>query len=358
MTRKWKRLLWISAAGVLLAVGGTIVYLGNEVRVAADRMYEPLSSAKASYEAKDPELQAWRSQSAANPAPADADGEGSVRALAKGPTEVQADASSGGGAVKMSAAQSAAQRSQGAFTVLLAGVDERAGDRGRTDTLMVLTVNEAREAAFLFSIPRDTYADLVPKGTKDKINHAYAFSGIEGTVSTVEHFLDIPIDHYVKVNMEGFEKIVDTLGGVDVTNSFAFDSEGDHFPAGELHLTGEEALNYTRMRHEDPRGDFGRNERQRQVLNRLVDKAADWKNSLEITNVLRSVSRNVKTDFTLGQLTDLVTKHRDVVRSVESTEVKGQGKMMGGIYYYIVGQTERDRLHDEIKSYLMDDGTK
>nr|WP_273386825.1 LCP family protein [Cohnella zeiphila] len=258
----------------------------------------------------------------------------------------------------MSAAQSAAQRSQGAFTVLLAGVDERAGDRGRTDTLMVLTVNEAREAAFLFSIPRDTYADLVPKGTKDKINHAYAFSGIEGTVSTVEHFLDIPIDHYVKVNMEGFEKIVDTLGGVDVTNSFAFDSEGDHFPAGELHLTGEEALNYTRMRHEDPRGDFGRNERQRQVLNRLVDKAADWKNSLEITNVLRSVSRNVKTDFTLGQLTDLVTKHRDVVRSVESTEVKGQGKMMGGIYYYIVGQTERDRLHDEIKSYLMDDGTK
>jgi len=209
----------------------------------------------------------------------------------------------------------------------------------------------------MFSIPRDTYAELYPKGTKDKINHAYAFSGIEGTVATVEHFLDMPIDHYIKVNMEGFAQIVDTLGGVDVTNTIEFDYLGVHFPVGQLHLNGAEALDFTRMRYDDPRGDFGRNERQRQVLNHLVNKAADWKNSLDITRILKSVSRSVKTDFTLAQLTELVTKHRGVAHSVQSTEVRGQGKMMGGIYYYMVDSQERKRLHDEMKSYLMDGGS-
>ena len=140
-------------------------------------------------------------------------------------------------------------RSPGAFTVLLLGVDQRPGDKGRSDTIMVATVNPNSGKALLFNIPRDTRTRLVKRGYDDKINHAYAYDGIAGSVATVENFLDaFPIDYYVQVNMEGFEMIVDQLGGVDVNNSFTFDIDGFHFPKGPQHLDGEYALKYARMR--------------------------------------------------------------------------------------------------------------
>ena len=88
------------------------------------------------------------------------------------------------------------------FSVLLLGVDEREGDRGRSDTMVVLTVNPEDKTTKMVSIPRDTYTEIIGRGTMDKINHAYAFGGIEMSMATVENLLDIPIDYVVQVNME------------------------------------------------------------------------------------------------------------------------------------------------------------
>src|SRR5690606_15649276 len=104
------------------------------------------------------------------------------------------------------------------FSVLMLGVDERAGDKGRSDTMIVITVNSEKNSMEMLSIPRDTRLEIVGKGIDDKINHAYAFGGVEMAMNTVEKFLDIPIDYYIKVNMEGFKDIVDTVGGVSVNN--------------------------------------------------------------------------------------------------------------------------------------------
>ena len=127
-------------------------------------------------------------------------------------------------------------------SILLLGADERGEDKGRSDSLMVITLNPKTNSMKTVSIPRDTYTEIVGKGKKDKINHAYAFGGIDMSVKTVENFLDIPVDHYIEVNMEGFKDVVDAVGGVEVNNDLAFSYEGSQFMKGDIHLNGTEAL--------------------------------------------------------------------------------------------------------------------
>ena len=103
---------------------------------------------------------------------------------------------------------------------------------------MVITLNPKNNSMKTVSIPRDTYTEIVGKGKNDKINHAYAFGGVDMSVSTVEKFLNIPINYYVEVNMEGFKDIVDAVGGVDVNNDLEFTADGHHFIKGNIHLTG------------------------------------------------------------------------------------------------------------------------
>ncbi|MBB6635105.1 LCP family protein [Cohnella thailandensis] len=238
------------------------------------------------------------------------------------------------------------------FSVLLLGVDERRNDRGRSDTIMVMTVNPNNRTVLMFNIPRDTRTELVYRDMEDKINHAYAYDGVEGSLATVEKFLDMPIDYYVEINMEGFKQIVDTLDGVDVDNPFAFDYEGESFPAGPQHLNGEKALKYSRMRYDDPRGDFGRNDRQKQVATDIIKRATSWTNTSSLLPILDAVGDHVRTNLSFGEIQDIALKYRKKLDRIESTFVEGKGSMINGVYYYLVEQAERNRLHDLIKNQL------
>ena len=137
---------------------------------------------------------------------------------------------------------------QDPFSVLVLGVDEREGDKGRSDTMIVMAVNPKLKTTKMVSIPRDTYTEIVGHGTTDKLNHAYAFGGIQMSLDSVENLLDIPIDYVMEVNMEGFKTIVDTVGGISVNNPFEFTQDSIHYAAGDITLDGKEALSYVRMR--------------------------------------------------------------------------------------------------------------
>ena len=176
-------------------------------------------------------------------------------------------------------------------SILLLGADERGNDKGRSDSLMVITLNPKNNSMKTVSIPRDTYTEIVGKGKSDKINHAYAFGGVDMSVATVENFLNVPINYYIEVNMEGFKDIVEAVGGVDVNNDLEFSLEGKHFQKGNIHLTGDQALAYTRMRKEDPRGDFGRQMRQRQVMQGVIKKRCKL---LFFNRLWRCISGNSK----------------------------------------------------------------
>ena len=87
-----------------------------------------------------------------------------------------------------------------------------------------MTVNPTEQSTKMISIPRDTLTELIGRDKKDKINHAYAFGGTAMAVTSIENLLDIPIDYVAMINMEGFESIVDAVGGISVTNEFRFSS--------------------------------------------------------------------------------------------------------------------------------------
>src|SRR5690606_321166 len=224
------------------------------------------------------------------------------------------------------------------------GVDERKGDRGRTDTMMVMAVNPRKESALLFNIPRDTRTEIAGRGIQDKINHAYAYGGVKMSIETVEQFLDVPIDYYAKVNMQEFAKIVDALGGVEVDNPFAFRYDGHTFEKGRIHLDGDTALKYARMRYEDPRGDLGRNERQRRVLKSMIEKAASPGILANLGTVLESLGSSVTTNINFEEMKKLGNDYRNAIRQVETLEIKGRGRKIDGIYYLIVSEEEKRRV--------------
>ncbi|UXH43182.1 LytR family transcriptional regulator [Rossellomorea vietnamensis] len=238
------------------------------------------------------------------------------------------------------------------FSVLLLGVDERAGDRGRSDSMIVVTVNPHEKSTKMLSIPRDTRVEIVGKGTEDKINHAYAFGGVEMSMDTVENFLDIPIDYYAKINMEGFRDIVDAVGGVNVQNKFTFNYEGYTFKEGTLSLTGKEALAYSRMRYEDPRGDFGRQARQRQVIEAVIREGASVSSLWNYGDIFGAIGENVKTNLTLDEMVEIQKNYKSATGSISQSQIAGEGTKIGGIYYYLVPEEERQKVQSELKDHL------
>lgn len=238
------------------------------------------------------------------------------------------------------------------FSVLLLGVDQRSGDVGRSESIIVMTVNPKKESIHMVSIPRDTRTEIIGKGFQDKINHAYAFGGVEMSMATVENFLDIPIDYFIQVNMEGFKDIVDAVGGVTVNNDLDFTYGGVHFPKGEIELNGEEALKFSRMRYEDPRGDFGRQQRQRQIIQAIIKEGASLNTLLNYGDIFEALGKNVRTNLTFDEMVTIQSNYRAASKQMEQHQIKGQGQMIDSIYYYIVPEEERVRLQQLLKDHL------
>ena len=245
------------------------------------------------------------------------------------------------------------------FSILLLGVDERRNDSGRSDTMIVLSVNPQTQNTLMVSIPRDTYTQIVGKNIKDKINHAYAFGGIEMSMDSVEKLLNIPIDYVAKVNMEGFEQVINTIGGVQVQNTSPFE-EGDYtFKKGEITLDGQAALAYVRMRKEDPEGDFGRQNRQKQVIQAIIEEGTSLRTLLKYQNIFEILGNNISTNLTFDQIRELQQNYRESLSDIKQIHFqKGEGRTINGIWYYMLDQNELTDVSNTLKEHLEIDSTK
>lgn len=252
------------------------------------------------------------------------------------------------------------------ISFLLLGVDtgtaeEERVEQGRSDTVMVCTVNPNTRTTTLLSIPRDTYASIIGYEDSydytgdyyDKINHAYAFGGTEMSINSVQNFLDIPIDYYVEVNFDGLVDVVDAIGGIEITSPLTFDFYGPQFIEGETRvLNGYEALQFSRMRKQDPEGDFGRQKRQQMVIKAILDKVLSLGSLVNYKDILKSVEDNVQTNIVLDEIISIASGYRNASDNFEQQYLTGSEMYIDEIYYYYVDPEERLRISNLFREEL------
>ncbi|MGM9923437.1 MAG: LCP family protein [Bacillus sp. (in: firmicutes)] len=246
-------------------------------------------------------------------------------------------------------------------SILLLGVEDYSsgGKGGRTDSIMVATFNPDDSSMKLMSIPRDTKVYIPSKDTNTKINAAYN-NGKESTIETVEGFLDIPIDYYATVNFEGFKAIIDEIGGVTVDVPFDFWEYTDTYPRKKLYykegmqkLNGEEALGYARMRKRDPNGDFGRADRQKQIVKASIDSLISPKNLLKVDEIADHVGNNVETNLKVSDLLAFTAKFKSFSSdNIETLTLEGEGDISSGTWYFIPDEEALEATKKELQNHL------
>lgn len=245
----------------------------------------------------------------------------------------------------------------GSFSVLLLGIDNgaygREGEVGRSDSMLLVTVNPKQKKTTMISIPRDTYTEIIGYGTFDKINHAYAFGKEQFSINSVQNLFNIPIDYYVTVDMHGLMGLVDAVDGIDITPALTFTYEGESFTEGMTrHVDGEAALRYARMRYDDPEGDTGRQKRQQYVIQKIVEKLLTLSSISKFEEILKTLENSVKTDFTVEKLVSIAQTHKEALQHFETDTVAGQGEMINGIYYFVVPEEEKIRISNVLRKSL------
>ena len=199
-------------------------------------------------------------------------------------------------------------------TYLLAGSDSRAdgavqdgfNESERADSIMLVNVAPNGQKVAL-SIPRDTYAEIPGVGW-DKINASYAYGGPQLLVETIEKLTGLTVDHFVQIGMGAVPDMVDAVGGVEL----CYDNDADDqysgltWTAGCHTVDGTTALQFSRMRYQDPEGDIGRTKRQRQVISKVISSAASPSTLLNPAKTLR-VERAGSKSFTIDEDSSVMT---------------------------------------------------
>lgn len=214
----------------------------------------------------------------------------------------------------------------------------RLGGR-RSDTIILLHVDEKREKSVLVHFPRDLRVQL-PDGTQGRINSAYN-QGPDAVIQTVSNFTGLPIHHYVEVNFVGFRNIVNTLGGVDVyfEEPIRERDSGINVASGCVHLEGDQALAFVRVRKID--SDFGRIRRQQLFMKLMMEKVMSpgtLLNPVKVVKLVNLVSDNIKTDQELSVFgaTNIAGRLRRFdTRSVDMRVIPSHSQLIGGVSYVI-----------------------
>lgn len=233
--------------------------------------------------------------------------------------------------------------------IVLFGVDNtNGGYTGRSDNIIILSLNEETNEVKMVSIYRDTYVKVEGHGYT-KINHAYAYGGAQLAMSTINKNLDLNIKEFVTINFKVVEDVVNYVGGVKISVTAA---EAAQIPgitgAGTYNLNGEQALAYGRIRKID--SDYQRTERMRTVIEAVFSKVK--KMSLtQMNNFVDKILPKVRTNIKMSEITGMLTK----VPSIKISNSIGwpyetTGKTIDGIWYGIPRNLESsvEKLHEEL----------
>lgn len=227
-------------------------------------------------------------------------------------------------------------------TIMIMGVDEREDDVGRSDTLMIASIDPKTNQASLLSVPRDTRVKIKGHGF-DKVNAAYAYGKEPLSQDTVENLLGVNIDHYIIINTKSFKKIIDAIGGIDIDvpkrmhYEDPWDDDGGliiDFQPGMQHMDGAKAVTYVRYRDEE--GDLGRIRRQQDFMRACMDKIVSPAIIPKLPAVIKEVMDSIQTDLTFRQLLEFAgTLKQSKDNGLKTDMVPGRPLYIDGISYWI-----------------------
>lgn len=228
--------------------------------------------------------------------------------------------------------------------VVVLGVDQlMEEDNGqRSDTIFVMMFDPEKRQCSLLNIPRDTRVQMEVNGKPDydKINAAYTYGNVQNTMKVLEEFLGIQIDHYLMIDVSGFKRVVDAIGGVDlyVDRDMQYDDfkQGLHInlKAGQQHLDGEHAMQYVRFRKEY--GDIGRIRRQQRFLWAVQQKIVSGQMLMKIPGLTKELISMVKTNLPIADMLPMARTLYDLVRenNFHMSVVPGTSEYLYDISYW------------------------
>jgi len=232
-------------------------------------------------------------------------------------------------------------------TLLLLGVDSKAGEPARSDTIMLMRFNPKTHTINQLSIPRDTRV-LLPSGSYDKINTAMFWGGPAMAVQVVKKFLGVDVNHVMVVDFKGFPRLVDAVGGVDMnvpkTISTVAGGRGRVvvFKQGMYHFDGKYAMIYVRIRYADD--DFHRAARQQQFVQALQKKIARPGNITKLPEIGKKFMSGVDTDLTTNQILELVYLKWRATGGKKAVMVGTPGWEGGVAYVFPPSDAEKQKL--------------
>lgn len=258
------------------------------------------------------------------------------------------------------------------FSILLMGVDTGSSERkskwsGNSDSMILVTVNPKTKKTTMTSLERDILIKLSGPSSNDmngveaKLNAAYASGGAKMAIMTVQDLLDINIDYYMQINMQGLVDLVEAVGGITVTNNFDFPiSISEHEPEyqavvqpGTHKINGEQALVYARMRYDDPEGDYGRQKRQREVIQKVMKKILALDSVSSYKKILAAISGNMQTNIEISSSTiPSLLGYADSLKNIKTYQLRGEDATFNGASYQIVTSKHLLAVQNRIKKQL------
>ena len=231
-----------------------------------------------------------------------------------------------------------------------AGSNKGEGGWCRSDVMMLACVHERDKKAVVISIPRDTKVKLPGQGT-EKINAAHSYGGPSAAIDAVKELLGIDIHHYVSMNFEGFEQIINAIGGVPIhLNKAINDPHAGYLPAGDLNLDGEQALIIVRSR-KLPGGDIDRIKSQQAFLKAMFNKAETMRDVWKAKQLVDIVAATCQMDYTAGELETLAEELKGFpIDSIQFVTVPGVPKNIGGASYYVADEAGIAKLAVEVNA--------
>ena len=174
-------------------------------------------------------------------------------------------------------------------------------------------------------------------------------------INSLEKLMNVPIDHYATINMDGVKELVDQAGGVTVKSNATFTVKGNSYVKDQKYkLDGDQALAFIRSRKEDGAGgDFGRQERQQLVIQALAKELVSIGSLPKINQIFDTLGDNVQTDLKISQINSLRSKYSDALDNVDRNQLEGQDAILDdGLYYFVPSDSSKKEVVDNYRTNL------